>query len=111
VTVVFGSNASRCEIPARVVHSAKRHQHLFFPEISFWQEKYLVNLLYSRPEAWLAWHNSRPIDRPLRSLAHILWLSLRGLGIVLAGLFTARPSSFTMPPRCCVPTKVGWSCG
>ena len=99
VTVVFGSNASRCEIPARVVHSAKRHQHLFFPELSFWQEKYLVNLLYSRPEAWLAWHNSRPIDRPLRSLAHILWLSLRGLGIVLAGLFTPRPSPDRKPVR------------
>src|SRR5438477_2756108 len=99
VTVVFGSNASRCEIPARVVHSAKRHQHLFFPELSFWQEKYLVNLLYSRPEAWLAWHNSRPMDRPLRSLAHILWLSLRGLGIVLAGLFTPRPSPDRKPVR------------
>ena len=99
VTVVFGSNASRCEIPARVVHSAKRHQHLFFPELSFSQEKYLVNLLYSRPEAWLAWHNSRAVDRPLRSLAHILWLSLRGVGIVLLGLFTLRPSPERKPVR------------
>jgi len=99
VTVVFGSNASRCEIPARVVHSAKRHQHLFFPELSFWQEKYLVNLLYSRPEAWLGWHNSRPMDHPLRSLAHILWLSLRGIGIVIAGLFTPRPSPDRKPVR------------
>jgi len=99
VTVVFGSNSSRCEIPARVVHSARRHQHLFFPELSFWQETYLVKLLYSRPEAWVAWHNSRPIDRPLRSLAHILWLSLRGLGIVIAGLFTPRPSPERKPVR------------
>lgn len=91
-TAIFGDNGSRCEIPARIVHSSRRHQHLFFPALSLPQEKFLVNLVYSRPEAWLTWHNSRPMDSPLRSLAHIGWLSLRGIVLVAAGLFSTRPA-------------------
>ncbi len=91
VMLAFEGNGSRFEIPARVMHSAKRHQHLCFPQLSLAQEKYLVNLVYSRPEAWLSWQDSRAIDNPLRSLAHIVWLSLRGACIVSLGIFTRRP--------------------
>src|SRR5439155_16715702 len=91
VGLAFEGNGSSYEVPARVVHGAKRHQHLFFPQLSLPQEKYLVNLVYSRPEAWLAWNSSRPLDHPLRSFANIVLLSLRGAGIVLLGLFTRRP--------------------
>src|SRR5437764_814575 len=75
------------------MHSARRHQHLFFPQLSLSQEKYLVNLVYSRPETWLGWHKSRLPDHPLMSLAHIVWLSLRGMGIVCLGFFTRRPAA------------------
>jgi cellulose synthase (UDP-forming) len=91
VVLVFDGNGSRCEILARVVQSAGRRQNLFFPELNLQQEQYLVNLVYSRPEAWLAWRKSGGVDRPLQSLVHILWLALRGFGVVLIGLFTPRP--------------------
>ena len=92
VLLALESNSWRCEIPARVAHSSSRHLHLFFPQLSLEQEIFLVNQIYCRPEAWLSWHRSRQMDSPLRSLAHIFWLALRGIAVVLIGLFTRRPA-------------------
>lgn len=77
---------SHCDIPALVVQSHGRRQHFLFPILTLEEERYLVNLVYSRPEAWVYWHRSRSADRPLRSLARILLLSLRGIVIVFIGL-------------------------
>src|SRR5215469_3364230 len=63
-----------CEIHAQVASGSKRRVNLCFPELSLAQEKYLVSLIYSRPEAWVGWQRQRPSDRPLRSLGHIVWL-------------------------------------
>jgi cellulose synthase (UDP-forming) len=90
---------SRCDIPALVVQSHGRHQHFFFPSLTLGQERYLVNLVYSRPEAWVYWHRSRPADHALSSLARILLLSLRGMVIVLVGFFTSRPADRGEPRR------------
>lgn len=92
VVVALWDNGSRCEIHANVAHSSRRHLHLYFPELSLAQEKYLVGLIYSRPGAWASWHKQRPSDRPLRSLGHIFWLALRGLVITALGFFTRRPA-------------------
>jgi cellulose synthase (UDP-forming) len=79
-----------CEIHAQVASRSKRRVNLCFPELSLAQEKYLVSLIYSRPEAWVDWQRQRPSDRPLRSLGHIVWLALRGIGVVLVGFFSRR---------------------
>ena len=92
VTLMFDGPDSSCEIPALVVLSRRRSQHFFFLALNLHQEQYLVNLVYSRPEAWVYWHRSRSSDRPLSSLARILLLSLRGIAIILVGFFTSRPS-------------------
>lgn len=92
VTLILDGPDSRCEIPALVVQSRLRGQHFFFPTLNLHQEQYLVNLVYSRPEAWVYWHRSRSSDHPLSSLARILLLSLRGIAIILVGFFTSRPS-------------------
>jgi cellulose synthase (UDP-forming) len=83
---------SRCDIPAQVVKSSGRRQHFYFPSLTLEQERYLANLIYSRPEAWVYWHLSRPADHALGSLARILLLSLRGMVIILVGFFTSRPA-------------------
>ena len=93
--LVLEGNGSRCEIPALVAHSADRTQNLCFPDLPLDQEKHIVNLIYSRPDAWLAWRKSRNVDRPLKSLVHIFGLSVRGLFIVPFGLFTRRPPAET----------------
>ena len=98
VVVTLGDNGSRCEIHASVAHSSRSHVHLFFPELSLPQEKYLVGLIYSRPGAWASWHRLRPSDRPLRSLGHIFWLALRGLVVTGLGFFTRRPADETEVP-------------
>jgi cellulose synthase (UDP-forming) len=92
VTMTFDCLDARCEIPAVVVKSTRQRQHFFFPTLTLRQEQYLVNLLYSRPEAWAYWHRSRPPDHPLGSLAHIFVLSVRGLAIVVVGFFNPRPA-------------------
>lgn len=102
VAVVFEEPASSCDIPARVVRSAGRRQHLTFPRLELWQEEYLLGRIYSPPEAWLSWHTSRALDRPLRSLIHIIFLGIRGLFLVPCGLFApapATPRSTAQPNR------------
>jgi cellulose synthase (UDP-forming) len=93
VTLTLGAaESSSCDIPGVVVQSHGRRQHFCFPRLTLRQEQYLVNLVYSRPEAWVYWHRSRPADHVLLSLARILWLSLRGLSIVVFGFFASWPA-------------------
>ena len=91
LVVAFEGNPSRCELAARVAHTSRQHLHLFFPQPSLDQEKFLVRQIYSRPEAWLSWDRSRLTDSPLRSLGNIFLLGVRGIAVVLVGLFSRRP--------------------
>ena len=92
VTIAMGGRGSRCEIDARVVAVKSRRQlHLMFPRLTTAQERFLVDAIYSRPEAWLRWDTGRRDDSPLGSLWRVVWLSLRGLVVVVIGMFT--------PPR------------
>src|SRR5262249_17871446 len=45
--LALNGNGSRCEIRGRVVHSSGCRLHLFFPQLSLEQEKYLVTQIYS----------------------------------------------------------------
>jgi len=99
VTLTLDGLESQCDIPAVVVQSHGRRQHFFFPKLTLRQEQYLVNLVYSRPEAWVYWHRSRPSDHALLSLARIFWLSLRGMVIILFGFFTSRPAARSSGPQ------------
>jgi cellulose synthase (UDP-forming) len=90
VRFVFQGRQSNCEIAAVVAGSSRQALRLYFPRLSLAQERELVDVLYARPEAWLSWRKSRPLDNPVRSLLHIFWLGLRGLVLLLPGLFTAR---------------------
>jgi cellulose synthase (UDP-forming) len=92
VLLVLGDDRSSCEISSLVAHSAGKRQHLFFPNLTSEQEKYILNQVHLRPRAWRSLQKSRPTDRPLRSLLGIFWLAIRGVGIVTIGLFTPRPA-------------------
>jgi len=89
VTLVLGARDSRCEIDARVVSvRGGREVHMLFPRLTTIQERFLVDAIYSRPEAWLGWDAGRRDDSPLRSLWRVIWLSVRGLLVVITGMFT-----------------------
>jgi cellulose synthase (UDP-forming) len=86
VSLMLGEKDWTCRIPALVAHSAGRRQHFVFTRLGLDQEYYLVNQVYSRPDAWVSWNDSRARDNPLRSLLHIVWLAIRGMFILSFGL-------------------------
>jgi cellulose synthase (UDP-forming) len=83
----FDDGASCCQIPALVAHSAGKRQHLFLPALTDEQEQYIESLMHSRLGAWRTLRASPPGDRPLQSLLLIVMLAIRGLVVVLIGLF------------------------
>lgn len=91
IVAAFEYQGDCCEIVARVAQSSGSTLHLTFGELELWQEEYLLAVMYSRPEAWLLWHERRPLDRPLRSLLHIVLLGMRGLVFVVIGALTPAP--------------------
>ena len=92
VTIVLNSRGAACQLEARTVSDGSRRElHVVFPRLTTAQERALVDVMYSRPEAWLRWDDGQTNDSPLRSLSRVMWLSIRGLVIVLAGMLA--------PPR------------
>jgi cellulose synthase (UDP-forming) len=99
VSLVLGTKESACQVQAIVAHSAGRRQHLLFPSLTLSQEEYLVNLVYSRPDAWVSWRNLRMVDRPLYSLLQIVWLAMRAIIILPLGLVGLLPTSDRGPSQ------------
>ena len=91
---------SAFRISALVAHSGGYRQHLFLPDLTIDQEQQLDGLMHSRRKAWRKLRDSRPVDRPLRSLFQIVLLAFRGLIIVPIGLLTPAPAPEQEPaPR------------
>ena len=90
VTMAMNAQGSRCNIAAYVVSARQRALHLMFQRLDTAQERALVNVIYSRPEAWLHWDAGR-IDSALMNFWRVVWLFLRGIVVVLVGMLT--------PPR------------
>jgi len=101
VFVQLDAHGSRCAIDARVVSiRAGREVHLLFPRLTTAQERFLVDAIYSRPEAWLTAGADVQDDSPLGSLWRVTWLSLRGLVVIAGSMFTRpRPAHKDAPSR------------
>jgi cellulose synthase (UDP-forming) len=78
------------EIHARVARSSGRIQHLSFPRLELWQERRLISVTYARPGAWTSWERAEPALGLLANGGRVLWLSLRGIVVVLFGFFLPR---------------------
>jgi cellulose synthase (UDP-forming) len=66
-------------LPASVIAVEDGELRARFEDLSLQEEEALTMVLYSRADSWLGWGESRERDHPLRSLARILGLALRGL--------------------------------
>jgi hypothetical protein len=99
VVLSFRDRGACCDITARIVASDGQTEHLAFRPLGLRQEKFLLGLAFSRPENWLAWHRSRPLDRPLRSGLEILALAVRGLTLVIGGLWLAISAPVSAQPK------------
>ena len=98
VVLALHEGASSCALPALVAHSAGKHQHLFFPEPNVEQEQFLESLMQSRREHWQTLGTAPTGDRALRSLLLMLVLAIRGLAVVLMGIFMPSPAIEPEPP-------------
>jgi len=78
IEIIYPLDESEVILPARVVgHQGTRLRFQYRP-LSLEEEESLTLVLYSRADAWLP-VNEPPPDRPLKSLAGIMRLSLRGI--------------------------------
>jgi len=90
VRLALHAHGSRCEIRARVARSAGRIQRLSFPRLDMSQERQLINLIYARPGAWTLWDQAEPAPGMLGNAGRVLWLSIRGIAVVVFGFFLPR---------------------
>jgi len=88
----LGESTAMCELTAHISHASRRNHHFVFSNLDLQQEQFLVSLIYSRPDAWINWNASRPKDRPLVNLLHIVWLALRGIVILALGIVGLVPT-------------------
>jgi cellulose synthase (UDP-forming) len=99
VIVLFRDGDRRCDLTARILGFEGRVGRLAFSPLDLRQEKYLLGLAFSRPEAWQSWQRSRPPDRPLRSGLEILGLAVRGLVLVISGPWARRSAPVVAAKR------------
>jgi cellulose synthase (UDP-forming) len=88
VVLSLGDDGDYCNIPALVAHSAGRRQHLSFPDMTSEQERCIFLLASAQPKALQALEDSRPGDRPLRSLIQIFFLAIRAFPLLALGFFS-----------------------
>ncbi len=88
--VIFPLRTGDAELPAKVVGLANNVLRLQFDPLTVSEEEMLTTVLFSRADSWLGWGESREVDRPLRSLARIVRIAVRGLGMSLAALIPRR---------------------
>ncbi len=69
-----------------------------FDNLSIAEQEALTVALYSRADSWLGWGEGRESDHVLRSLGHILLISMRGLKDTLLSVFGRDDKSARKPP-------------
>lgn len=90
VNVVMRVLDGDATLPATIVSFTETTLRIQFDALTLLEEEALTMVLYSRADTWLGWGADRAPDRPLRSLALIFRLAVRGLGTTARAL--ARPS-------------------
>ena len=83
IKFVFPLLDGTATLPATIVAVEGSELRARFNPLSLQEDEALTMLLYSRADAWLGRDKSPEADKPLRSMAHILKLSLRGLAMTV----------------------------
>jgi len=86
VEIIYSLDGGEVVLPARVVGHQGTNLRFQYRPLSLEEEESLTLVLYSRADAWLP-VNETPPDRPLKSLATIMRLSLRGIRYSLTSFF------------------------
>ncbi|HVT97475.1 MAG TPA: UDP-forming cellulose synthase catalytic subunit [Acidobacteriaceae bacterium] len=88
--VIFPLRTGDAELPARVVGLANSVLRLQFDPLTVAEEEMLTMVLFSRADSWLGWGESREVDQPLKSLARIIRIAMRGLGMSISAMIPRR---------------------
>ncbi|MFN2547206.1 MAG: UDP-forming cellulose synthase catalytic subunit [Myxococcales bacterium] len=92
---VFGAGCDEDPLPAEIAEMGDGVARLRFTPLTLSQERYLVQTIFSRPEAWLRWTAGHRRDRPLRTLGAI---AARGAtGIARDIRLPTRPQPLRLP--------------
>jgi cellulose synthase (UDP-forming) len=86
VDVIY-AGAETVVLPAKIVASNGSDLRFQYRHLTLEQEEALTLVLYSRADSWL--REEYPFDRPLKSLASIIRLSLRGIRYSFTGFLPA----------------------
>jgi cellulose synthase (UDP-forming) len=82
-TVRFSLRSVVHDLPVAVVAHDIGRLRLRFEPLDLAQEEALTRILYSRADSWINATDTRPFDRPLRSLFMIVSVAMRGLLMAL----------------------------
>ena len=85
IKFVFPVLDGSATLPATVIDTDGSHLRAQFDALSLQEDEALTMILYSRADAWLGLGEVRETDNPVRSMGHILRLSLRGLTQTFGG--------------------------
>ena len=102
--LIFPLRLGDAEFPVTVVSCDGRGLRVRFDPLTIEEEEMLTMVLYSRADNWLGWGESREADQPLKSLAQICAISIRGL-LALVSAFTTRPTKKKKKKKSALPAK------
>jgi cellulose synthase (UDP-forming) len=91
--VIFPLRTGDAELPATVVGLANGVLRMQFDPLTIAEEEMLTTVLFSRADSWLGWGEAREVDQPLRSLARIIRIAFRGLGMAFSAIVPRRSNT------------------
>ncbi len=86
IRIVYPLRGTKASFPATVVGAEGMKLRMKFDELTLEEEEMLTLVLFSGADTWLSHLENRQIDRPLRSFARLVRLSVRGIRYALASL-------------------------
>jgi cellulose synthase (UDP-forming) len=86
VEVVYPLRKQQTVFRAVVVNATDKSLRIKYEAFTPEEEEMMTLILYSRADTWLAQSELREVDRPLRSFANLMALSVKGVGYALGTL-------------------------
>ena len=90
VDVIYPLRRKQTRFPASIVAAKGLNIRIKYEDLSLEEEELLTLVLYSRADSWLSRSERREADKPWRSFARLVRLSIKGVGHALGTLVPKR---------------------
>ena len=90
IRVIYPLRKQETNFPASIVNVDGMNLRIKYDELSLEEEELLTLVLYSRADSWLSRSERREADKPFRSFARLVRLSIKGVGYALGTLIPKR---------------------